>query len=393
MACLATMPLHLALAVLIERARSKEAADSTSMVLTVLHIVNITLEILTPTITVWTSIEHPLPGMAAIFLPTILFLKLISYMLVNRELKHERDDAVLRGLGIDVPKSPRPAEDPAKESTDHALSDAADAMPFDPNAIKYPNNVTLGNAVYFWLAPTLCYQPVYPRTRRIRRSYMLKRLLEMLVVSIAIVVLTKQYALPTLVNSTAAMRDASWGKLLERLLKLSMISLYIWILSFFLFFHSFLSAFAELLRFGDRRFFGEWWNSTDFSEYWRLWNQPVSSWAKRHIYLPLIKNHSLSPFASQLIVFLVSAALHELIIGVPTKTVYGFAAGAMLLQVPMISLGRLLSAARERFGWRPQKEIIDTIGNLHFWMSFCIIGQPLVVMLYWFDWQRKTRAA
>lgn len=64
----------------------------------------------------------------------------------------------------------------------------------------------------------------------------------------------------------------------------------------------------------------------------------------------------------------------------------------MLLQVPMIWIDSLISKIREKLGWRPRKEIIDTIGNVHFWMSFCIVGQPLVVMLYWFDYQRKLQA-
>lgn len=274
--CLALMPLHLVAAVLIERQSSLTklpASSSQDWRFICLHVLNITLEILIPTLVVWYQIQHPLAGISAIFLPTILFLKLISYVLVNKELKHEREDNIKRNQGINVPKSPRPDEDPAKDALAHAIEDT-DHPVFEPQSVKYPDNITLNNIFYFWFAPTLCYQPVYPRTQRFRKSYFFKRLLELVSVGLTIAFLVRQYALPTLINATPAMKEASPSKLLERLLKLSVTSLYIWILGFYAFFHSFLSAFAEVLRFGDRRFFGEWWNSTSFAQYWREWNLP-----------------------------------------------------------------------------------------------------------------------
>ena len=33
-----------------------------------------------------------------------------------------------------------------------------------PELLRYPENITLANLAYFLAAPTLCYQPVYPRT-------------------------------------------------------------------------------------------------------------------------------------------------------------------------------------------------------------------------------------
>jgi len=89
-------------------------------------------------------------------------------------------------------------------------------------------------------------------------------------------------------------------------------------------------------------------------------------------------------------VFLVSAALHELIIGVPTHSLYGFAFVGMMLQVPLIWADALLVRVRQYLGWKPRKEVIDTIGNLNFWFNFCIVGQPFILMLYYYDWQRKN---
>jgi len=38
---------------------------------------------------------------------------------------------------------------------------------------------------------------------------------------------------------------------------------------------------AQVLRFGDRVFYKDWWNATTFEEYWRLWNLPVHYWMVR----------------------------------------------------------------------------------------------------------------
>jgi diacylglycerol O-acyltransferase-1 len=56
--------------------------------------------------------------------------------------------------------------------------------------------------------------------------------------------------------------------ILERMLKLSVPNLAIWVLLFFAFFHSFLNATAELLRFADRQFYKDWWNARTLKDYW-----------------------------------------------------------------------------------------------------------------------------
>ena len=44
----------------------------------------------------------------------------------------------------------------------------------------YPRNITVSNFAYFLVVPTLCYQPVYPRSDRIRKRWLLKRFFELL---------------------------------------------------------------------------------------------------------------------------------------------------------------------------------------------------------------------
>jgi len=54
----------------------------------------------------------------------------------------------------------------------------------------------------------------------------------------------------------------------------------IWLLMFYAMFHSWLNFTAELLRFGDRLFYKDWWNAETLDMYWRNWNLPVHNVSK-----------------------------------------------------------------------------------------------------------------
>lgn len=58
---------------------------------------------------------------------------------------------------------------------------------------------------------------------------------------------------------------------------------------FYCVFHLWLNILAEVLHFGDREFYKDWWNASTVGEYWKLWNMPVHKWLLRHVYFPTIK--------------------------------------------------------------------------------------------------------
>jgi diacylglycerol O-acyltransferase-1 len=163
----------------------------------------------------------------------------------------------------------------------HTLPDLYRTLP-------YPKNITLGNLCFFWWSPTLCYQPVYPRSPHIRWTFVLKRLVEVAGLSVFIWLASAQYAAPLLRNSVTKIVSADVASILERLMKLSTISLIIWLAGFFAIFQSALNALAEIMRFSDREFYTDWWNSPSVGTYWRTWNKPVTNFMKRHVYSPLI---------------------------------------------------------------------------------------------------------
>lgn len=110
----------------------------------------------------------------------------------------------------------------------------------------------------------------------------------------------------------------------ERLLKLALPSTYVWLLMFYTFFHLWLNLLAELTRFGDRVFYKDWWNARSIETYWRLWNLPVHHWMVQHMYFPALR-FGISKQNAIMLVFLLSAVLHELLISVPLHSMKTYA--------------------------------------------------------------------
>lgn len=254
----------------------------------VAHSINATLNLVIASYVVYYMIHHPGIGTLCELHAVIVWLKTCSYALTNRDLRHA-----------------------------YLYPDPDAPLPELYLACPYPQNITLKNISYFWWAPTLVYQPVYPRTNKIRWDFVFKRVAEMASLSIVIWIASAQYAVPLLQNSLDHMAALDLVSIMERVMKLSTISLFCWLAGFFLIFQSSLNALAEITMFGDREFYGDWWNSYSIRQYWTSWNKPVYQFMKRHIYSPLV-GRGVPPRLAQAMVFVFSGFLHELLVGIPT---------------------------------------------------------------------------
>ncbi|CAN0195157.1 unnamed protein product [Discosporangium mesarthrocarpum] len=166
---------------------------------------------------------------------------------------------------------------------------------------------------------------------------------------------------------------------LERLLALSVPNTYIWLLGFYLFFHLTLNLLAEVLRFGDRIFYRDWWNANTIEAYWRLWNTPVHYWLVRHLYFPALRMGASKNMASCLC-FLLSAVMHELLVSVPFHMIKFYAFLGMAFNIPLVTLTKALNSILGRD---------QQAGNWIFWVLFCIVGQPMSLLLYYRDYCSK----
>uniref|UniRef100_A0A669BEV7 O-acyltransferase n=1 Tax=Oreochromis niloticus TaxID=8128 RepID=A0A669BEV7_ORENI len=269
---------------------------------------------------------------------TIVLLKLYSYKDVNfwcRELSTMKAKKLSRSLSC--PSEQRFYEGERK--------------------VCYPGNLTLRDMYYFIFAPTLCYELNFPRSPKIRMSFLLRRLFEMV----------RKYLMSWMIPIIQ-----SSMKPLEVNLNLSfqVPNHLLWLMFFYWFFHSSLNFTAELLRFGDRQFYKDWWNSESVTYFWQNWNIPVHKWCLRHFYKPLLRR-GFSKMFSQSAVFFLSAFFHEYLVSVPLRMFRLWAFMGMMAQLPL--------------AWFVGRFLRGNYGNAAVWISI-IIGQPFAVLMYVHDY-------
>lgn len=131
-----------------------------------------------------------------------------------------------------------------------------------------------------------------------------------------------------------------------------------------------LNLIAELLRFGDRQFYRDWWNAESIQYFWKNWNIPVHHWCVRHLYVPLLKRGHPKWLVTS-VVFIVSALFHEYLISVPLKLFEYWAFAGMALQLP--------------FAVILTKYFNGPLANVFVWFTL-IIGQPLCILACYHDY-------
>jgi diacylglycerol O-acyltransferase-1 len=79
------------------------------------------------------------------------------------------------------------------------------------------------------------------------------------VLSSILLALGQQWLVPTIQNSMQPFKELEYSRFAERVLKLAIPNLLLWLIFFYGFFHSFLNMLGEALRFADRGFYNAWW--------------------------------------------------------------------------------------------------------------------------------------
>uniref|UniRef100_A0A663E0R1 O-acyltransferase n=1 Tax=Aquila chrysaetos chrysaetos TaxID=223781 RepID=A0A663E0R1_AQUCH len=292
----------------------------------------------------------PVGAVFTLAIYTIVFLKLFSFRDVNKWCRERRELGTRYGTGG------------GGRARGFILPGGANGD-VGRNEVTYPANLTYRNLYYFLFAPTLCYELNFPRSPRVRKRFLLRRLFEMRRFLF-------QWMVPTIQNSMKPFRDMDYSRIIERLLKLAVPNHLIWLIFFYWFFHSCLNVVAEVMQFGDREFYRDWWNSESVTYFWQNWNIPVHKWCLRHFYKPMLKRGA-SKWAAQTAVFLASAFFHEYLLSVPLKMLRPWAFMGMAAQIPL--------------AWFVSKFLRGNYGNAAVWMSL-IIGQPIAVLMYVHDY-------
>jgi uncharacterized membrane protein YeaQ/YmgE (transglycosylase-associated protein family) len=206
--------------------------------------------------------------------------------------------------------------------------------------VIFPSNVNATDFCYFLhLAPVLVYETSYPRTNSIRWWYVAKELAGFVACMMMNATVMSAFLMPIIAGATPSMTIGSYVLMISDLLVPSLV---VWNLGFYAFFHCFLNACAEMARFADRNFYQDWWNSTNLDEFWRKWNVPMHEFCHRHLYSESKYFLGCNTLIANVIVFFVSALLHELLFGVSFNTVRCYFFLLMIAQTPAMILSKAL---------------------------------------------------
>ncbi|CAF0870781.1 unnamed protein product [Brachionus calyciflorus] len=173
--------------------------------------------------------------------------------------------------------------------------------------------------LYFMFAPTLVYRNEYPRTKKVNWRSVSLYFAEIGGTIIYTYCLFDRFCVP--VFGSLKVKELTL-KSYVYLISISILpGALIQMMIFFSFLHSWHNAWAEMLRFGDRQFYLDWWNSCSFNTYYRTWNTLVQDWLYNYVYVDCSKLLGKKYRAlSQFLVIFISSIFHEHIL----SFVFGF---------------------------------------------------------------------
>mmetsp|Transcript_17866 Transcript_17866/g.17593 ORF Transcript_17866/g.17593 Transcript_17866/m.17593 type:complete len:251 (+) Transcript_17866:716-1468(+) len=164
---------------------------------------------------------------------------------------------------------------------------------------------------YFLWIPTLVYRDEYPMRARMNKTNLLASFFSFYLCFYYVFALIKELVIPTFdkfFNEQATFEDVVTSSCLTGVLFL--------VLAFFGVLHSWMNIFAEITLFGDRQFYTDWWNVSNYGAYYRKWNIIVHEWLYYYVYNDSVRlsKGKMSSFGAKFWVFFISAVIHEVII-------------------------------------------------------------------------------
>uniref|UniRef100_A0A3B5LQC6 O-acyltransferase n=1 Tax=Xiphophorus couchianus TaxID=32473 RepID=A0A3B5LQC6_9TELE len=240
-----------------------------------------------------------------------------------------------------------------------------------PRVLAWQKDKTISQYLYFLFAPTLIYRDKYPRNPVTRWGYVAAKLLQVLGCLFYTYYIFVRLCIPQFRSislqlfNLRAMVLCVFNSILPGVLVL--------LLGFFAFLHCWLNAFAEMLRFADRMFYKDWWNSTSYANYYRTWNVVVHDWLYYYVY----KDFLLKRFrpAAMFFVFTVSAVVHEYILAVSFGFFY-----------PVLFCLFMCFGMMFNFIFHDRRK--GPIWNILMWTSL-FLGQGVIMCLYSQEWYAR----
>lgn len=215
----------------------------------------------------------PLAPMTKVFsfvFQLILQLKMHSYVMTNYHLDSQTtekfEDVVRRGKKRRSTKLTEEQKQAQKVEAKNLKNESdlaqLNANPSPKLVSIYPSNITLPDYLHFiFMVPVLVYETKYVRSESVRVGYVVKELVALVLCAVFIVIIITQFCLPIVLESQEFHGLFDLPSFSD-ILNLTISTMIVWLLGFYAFFHCYLNLASEITRFGDRRFYEDWWNST-----------------------------------------------------------------------------------------------------------------------------------
>ncbi|XP_033821981.1 sterol O-acyltransferase 2 [Periophthalmus magnuspinnatus] len=240
-----------------------------------------------------------------------------------------------------------------------------------PKEGENPRFPTFSSYLYFLFCPTLIYRESYPRNSRIRWKYVGVTIGMILLCLFYGFYILERLCVPVFrpdTNQTFSKRSMVLA-VFHSILPGTMLLL----LCFFAFLHCWLNLFAELMRFADRMFYKDWWNSYSFANYYRTWNVVVHDFLYYYGYRDFLwLSRRKFRTAAMLSVFMVSAFVHEYALGMG----FGFFYPVMFILFAIFGV---------LFNFAMNDKRQSPVFNVVMWTCL-FLGQGVQVCLYCQEW-------
>ncbi|XP_055840250.1 sterol O-acyltransferase 1-like [Episyrphus balteatus] len=225
---------------------------------------------------------------------------------------------------------------------------------------------SISSYLYYLFAPTFIYQDAYPRTEKIRWKIAFKSLLEIIAIIFLVSFLYEGYIQPNF--QAIGFQNFTLEKIAGRFFGIILPSNLIFFGTNYLVLHSWLNFAGEVMRFGDRLYYEEWWTSGDFKTYYRSWNITVHEWFYEFIYKDSCKYiFKGSQAGSALLVFWLSTFMHEYVI-----------VFSMRMFFPLLSILYGVFGVCLYF---TTSHLPPRIGNIIVWL-FLLLGSAVLISFY-----------
>ncbi|CAD5211217.1 unnamed protein product [Bursaphelenchus xylophilus] len=237
---------------------------------------------------------------------------------------------------------------------------------------------SIGQYVYFTFAPTFIYRDEYPRTDKVNWKRVFTIFAHCLLVIYVVNLMFINFIRPRFIEIDY--KKQSFAQLFYHTFPSVIPGGVCLMMLFYGLLHSWQNMFAEALRFADRQFYENWWNSRNMAEYYRDWNLTVHDWLYAYVYRDLsiiTGNTKTGRKVAQMTVFFLSAAFHEYWFGVSLRLFYPimfnlyFVCGGIFFLI-----SRFISSA--------------SVWNLMMWFNL-LIGTGMFVSCYASEWYARQR--